>query len=138
MRLWVEDFNHQLARALRAVGIGLAMVAWASVLGSEAQQSADIRSYAQVVAAVLSVAATQWLSALPPSATLVDLLRPFEREIIAAARERAGGDAARLRVLVGRIAVLAAVRIRRAGNVPRDRRTWFRALAQVAAREQLT
>ena len=52
MRVWVEDFNFHLARALRVVGVGLAAVAWASVIGSEAQQPADTRAYLQVAAAV--------------------------------------------------------------------------------------
>src|SRR5437868_10924377 len=71
--------------ALRAVGIGLSAVAWASVLGSEAQQSADVRAYLQVGAAVLSVCVVQWLTALPPSANVVDVLRLFQRDILAVA-----------------------------------------------------
>ena len=132
MRIWLEDLKYDLAMALRAVGIGLAAVAWASVLGSEAQQSADVRAYAQVGAAVLSVCIVQWLTALPPSANLVDLLRPFERDVLAIARERSGGDAERMQALATRITDLAAGRIRGGANVPRDRRAWLRLLARLA------
>jgi hypothetical protein len=130
---WVDDFNYHLAMALRACGIGIAAVAWASVLGSEAQQATDIRSYAQVAAALVSVCIVQLLTALPPSVTAVDLLRPLEKDILAAARARAGGDAERLRLLTARITALAAVRIRRGSNIPRDRRAWLRVLARLAA-----
>jgi hypothetical protein len=132
VRIWLEDLKYDLAMALRAVGIGLAAVAWASVLGSEAQQSADVRAYAQVGAAVLSVCIVQWLTALPPSANLVDLLRPFERDVLAIARERSGGDAERMQALATRITDLAAGRIRGGANVPRDRRAWLRLLARLA------
>ena len=132
MRIWLEDLKYDLAMALRAVGIGLGAVAWASVLGSEAQQSADVRAYAQVGAAVLSVCIVQWLTALPPSANLVDLLRPLEREVLAVARERSGGDAERAEALARRITDLAAERIRGGANVPRDRRAWLRVLARLA------
>jgi hypothetical protein len=132
VRIWLEDLKYDLAMALRAVGIGLGAVAWASVLGSEAQQSADVRAYAQVGAAVLSVCIVQWLTALPPSANLVDLLRPLEREVLAVARERSGGDAERAEALARRITDLAAERIRGGANVPRDRRAWLRVLARLA------
>jgi hypothetical protein len=134
MRLWVEDFQYQLAHATRAVGIGLGAVAWASVLGSQAQQSADLRGYAVVGAALIGVLVAQWFNAPPPSATVVEVLRPMERDIVAAARERAGGDPERLHLLAARVAALAAVRIRRGGEVPSDRRAWFRALARLGDR----
>ncbi len=129
MTIWVEDLKYHLAMAMRTVGIGLAAVAWASVLGSEAQQSADVRSYAQVGAAVLSVCIAQWLTALPPSTSVAELLLPFERDILTVARERAGGGAERTQLIAGQIKALAAARIRRGGNLPRDRRAWLRALA---------
>jgi hypothetical protein len=134
MRVWVEDLTFQLARALRVVGIGLAAVAWASVIGSEAQQTAtaDTRAYAQVAAAIVAVIVAQWFTGLPPSANAVDLIRPFERDIVAAARDRAGGDVERMQMLAARIATLAVVRIRRGANLPRDRRAWLRALAHLA------
>jgi hypothetical protein len=135
MRVWVEDFNFQFARALRVVGIGLATVAWASVIGSEAQQNADTRAYAQVVAAIVAVVVAQWFTRLPPSATGVDLIRPFERDILAAARDRAGGDVERTHLLAARIAMLAVVRLRRGGTLPSDRRAWFRALARLAGED---
>src|SRR5207249_1226858 len=122
MRLWIDDINFHLARAIRALGIGLAAVAWVSVLISEAQQNVDVRSYGLVVGATLGVVIAQWFTGLPPSASVVDVLRPFERDILAAARERAGGDVERTEFLIARIAALAAVRIRRGGGVPRDRR----------------
>jgi hypothetical protein len=132
MRVWLEDLKFHLAVAMRAVGIGLAAAAWASVLGSEAQQSSDVRSLALVVSAIVSVAICQWLTGLPPSATIVGLLRPFERDIINAAREQAAGDAERIEMLVARIATLAAVRLRRGGNMPADHRAWLRTLARLA------
>ena len=132
MRVWLEDLKFQLAVALRAAGIGLAAVAWASALGSEAQQSSDVRSLALVAAALVSVAICQWFTGLPPSATIVGLLRPLERDIINTARERAGGDPERVEMLVARIATLAAVRIRRGGNPPRDIRAWLRVLARLS------
>jgi len=132
MRIWVEDFTFHLARALRVVGIALAAVAWASVIGSEAQQPADTRAYAQVAAAILAVVIAHWFTGLPPSASGVDLIRPFERDILTAARDRAGGDPQQMHMLVARIAMLAVVRIRRGGSLPSDRRAWFRALARLA------
>jgi hypothetical protein len=130
--VWVADLKFYLARALRAAGVGLAMVAWASVLLSEAQQAGDLRSYVLVAAAASGVSVAQWFAGLPPSATIVDLLRPLERDIIAAARERAGRDPERLEWLVARIAALAAVRLRRGGTLPLDRRAWLRVLARLA------
>jgi hypothetical protein len=132
MRIWLEDFKYHVAIALRAVGIGLGVVAWASVLGSEAQQSADVRAYAQVGAAVLGVCITQWLTALPPSASAQNLLRPFERDILAIARECAGGDPEQAKLLAARIAALAVERLDRGANLPHDRRAWLRALARLA------
>jgi hypothetical protein len=79
-----------LARALRVVGIGLAAVAWASVIGSRHNS-------------------------------------PLTR--------RAGADVERVHMLAGRIAVLAVVRLRRGGNLPSDRRAWFRALARLAGED---
>src|SRR5919197_604663 len=131
MRMWVEDLKYDLAMALRAVGVGLGAVAWASVLGSEAQQSADVRAYAQVGAAVLSVSVVQWLTALPPSANVLDLLRPLQRDVLAVARQRTGADAERTEVVAARITELASERIRRGANVPRDRRAWLRLLARL-------
>jgi hypothetical protein len=132
MRLWVEDFKYQLAMALRVVGIGLVAVAWASVLGSEFQLGADARTMTQVGAAILAVLVGQLLAGQPPSATIVDVLRPFERDILAVARERAQGDPDQADFLAARIAMLAAVRIRRGADLPRDRRAWLRALARLA------
>ncbi len=135
MRIWVEDLKFHLARALRVAGVGLAAVAWASVISSEAQQTADTRAYAQVAAAIVAVVVAQWFTGLPPSASAVDLIRPFERDILAAARDRAGGDTLRMQMLAARIATLAVVRLRRGGELPRDRRAWLRALARLAGED---
>jgi hypothetical protein len=133
VRVWLEDLKFHFARALRAVGIGLAAVAWASALGSEAQQNADVRAYAQVAAAILGVLVSHWFTGLPPSATVVDVLQPLERDVLAVARELAGKDTTQLEFLSARIATLAAVRIRRGVNPPsRDRRAWLRALGRLA------
>jgi hypothetical protein len=132
MRVWLEDLKFQLAVALRAAGIGLAAVAWASALASEAQQNSDVRSFALVASAIVSVAICQWLTELPPSATIAGLLRPFERDLIAVARERSDGDPERMQMLVTRMATLAAVRVRRGGSVPHDHRAWLRTLARLA------
>ena len=104
------------------------------MIGSEAQQtaSADTRAYGQVAAAIVAVVVAQWFNGLPPSANPVDLIRPFERDILAAARDVAGADMERTQMLAARIAMLAVVRIRRGGELPRDRRAWFRALARLA------
>jgi hypothetical protein len=130
---WVEDLKFHFAGALRAVGIGLAAVAWASALSSEAQQNADVRSAAQVAAAIVGVCISQWFTRLPPSATGVELLRPFERDIRAVAREQAPGNPRRREVLVARIGSLAAVRLRGGARVgAHDRRDWVRALGRLA------
>lgn len=69
--MWVKDLTFSLARALRNVGIGLAVVAWVSVLTSEAQQNGDVRAAAVVGAAILAVCVAQWFTGLPPSARLL-------------------------------------------------------------------
>lgn len=133
MPLWLEDLQFYFARSLRAVGIGLAAVAWASALSNAAQQTADVRTAVQVAAGILGVCVSQWFTGLPPSAAVVDLLQPFERDILAAAREQAPNDPERMAFLVARIASLATVRIRRGATLPiRDRRAWFRALGRLA------
>jgi hypothetical protein len=136
VRVWVEDFRFHVAMALRAVGLGIVVIAWAAVLGSEAQQGSDQRAYAEVGAAVLSLLVVHWLTALPPSATVTDLLRPLERDILAVARERARGDAALQAAYVAAVTELARERIRRGANVPRDRRAWVRALLRLAEANQ--
>lgn len=133
MPLWLEDLQFYFARSLRAVGIGLAAVAWASALSNAAQQTADVRTAVQVAAGILGVCVSQWFTGLPPSAAVVDLLQPFERDILAVAREQAPDDPERMEFLVARIASLATVRIRRGATLPiRDRRAWFRALGRLA------
>jgi len=131
--LWLEDLTFYFARALRAVGLGLVAVAWASALGSEAQQSADVRSALQVAAAIVGVCISQWLSGSPPSSSVADVLRPLEREIRAVAREQARGNPERTQVLVAHIGSLALVRIRGGARIRvRDRREWLRALGHLA------
>jgi hypothetical protein len=130
--VWVEDFKYHLAMALRAVGVGIAAVAWASVLASQAQQTGNFRSYAQVGAATLAALIVQLFAGLPPSATVAALLRPFERDIVAVAREDAGPDIELQQLYVARITALATVRIHQGANVPRDRRAWFRAISRLA------
>ncbi|HEV7663589.1 MAG TPA: hypothetical protein VGQ62_08650 [Chloroflexota bacterium] len=132
MRLWVDDFKFHLAKGLRCAGIALAAVAWASVLGAEAQQSADVRTLGLTVSAIVAVVIAQLFTGLPPSASVIGIVRSMERDIVTAARERAGGDSQRLQELVARISSVAAVRISRTGKVPSDRRAWLRALAGLA------
>jgi hypothetical protein len=122
--------------ALRAVGIGIVAVAWASSLSSEAQQSSDLRAYLEVGAAVLSVLVAQLLTRLPPSANVDELLRPMQRDISAVARERAGGDIQLQAGYAAAISALAADRIRAGANIPRDRRRWLRTLSDLADANQ--
>lgn len=136
MRVWVEDLRYHFAMALRAVGIGIVAVAWASALSSEAQQGSDPRAYFEVAAAVVSVLVVQILTALPPSATLTDLVRPMQRDINAVARERAGGDARLQAEYVSAITALATERLRQGANIPRDRRRWLRTLSDLADTHQ--
>lgn len=136
MRVWVADLNFHLGMALRAVGVGLIGVAWASMLSSEAQQNADARSYVLVGFGTLSVVVMQWLTSLPPSCTVTQLLRPLSRDIAAVARERAGREAGNVSVWSARLSDMAAVRIRAGANVPRDRRAWLRLLSRLAESDE--
>jgi hypothetical protein len=133
VRIWVADLAYYLARALRSAGIGLAAVAWASALASQAQQFNDLRSYALVGSAVIGVLISQWFAGLPPSARPLDVVRGFERDIVAVARELARGDHGLQHALVLRIATLAVERLRGGSNVPNDRRAWLRVLARASA-----
>jgi len=141
VRLWLEDFKYHLAMAMRAVGVGLIAVAWASALASEAQQVNDTRAYAEVAAVCVSLLIVHLLTQLPPSWTVKDLLKPLDRDIVAVARERSDGDAQRQAEYVAAIRALATERIRHGANVPRDRRAWVRGLSRLAeanqARDQL-
>jgi hypothetical protein len=129
---WLEDLKFHFARALRAVGLGLAAVAWASALSSEAQQSADARTVVQVAAAIAGVCVSQWFTGLPPSATGVDLLQPFERDIRAVAREQARGNPEHMQFLLARITAIATFRIRGGARLPAGaRRDWVRALGRL-------
>ncbi len=65
--------------------------------------------------------------------TVVDLLQPLERDILAVAREHADGDAETIRFIAATLAVRAAADIRHGRRLPRDRRAWFRALADAVS-----
>jgi hypothetical protein len=95
-----------------------------------------MRAYAVVLAAAVSTLVVQWLTAPPPSFTVVSLVRPMERDIVFVAREHARGDLERVPPLVAELAVLAAARIRGGANLPRDRRAWLRALLNLAETDQ--
>ena len=136
MRVWVEDLKYDLIMALRAVGIGLIIVAWASALASEAQQVSDTRAYAEVGAAVIGLIAVHVLTHLPPSWTVTDLLKPMERDVTAVAREHARGDAGTQARYVAVLRAAATKRIRDGANIPRDRRAWLRALLRLAEADQ--
>jgi hypothetical protein len=136
MRVWFADMQFHLAMALRAVGVGLIAVAWASALTSEAQQVSDTRSYLQVAAAVVSLVVVALLTHLPPSWTGEDLLKPLDRDITAVARECAAGDPQREAEYAAAIRELAIQRIRDGANVPRERRAWLRALSRLSEPDQ--
>ncbi|MBV9579454.1 MAG: hypothetical protein JO057_12775 [Chloroflexi bacterium] len=136
MRVWVEDLRFHFAMALRAVGIGVVVVAWVSALSSEAQQGSDPRAYFEVAAVVVSVLIVQLLTQLPPSARVAELLAPMQRDITAVARERAHGDAQLQTEYATAITTLATERIRAGANIPRDRRRWLRTLSDLADTHQ--
>jgi hypothetical protein len=140
MTLWVIDAQFHLANALRSVGIGLATAAWISVLTAHIQVPGDARAYFGVGATLLATAAAQvFWGTWPPSQTVVELLRSYERDILFAARELSGGDAEHARLLAARIAVCAAAALRKEQRMPADHRAWFRCLGRQAseARDQL-
>jgi hypothetical protein len=136
VRVWVEDVKYHVVVALRAVGIGVIIVAWASALASEAQQVSDTRAYVEVAAAVIGLIAVHALTHLPPSWTVTDLLKPLERDITAIARERARGDARVQMHYIGALRALATERVRGGANIPRDRRGWLRGLLRLAEADQ--
>jgi hypothetical protein len=133
MRLWLDDGMFHLANALRSVGVGLATAAWTSVLSAHVQLPTDVRTYAGIGLSLFAAAVTHVIfGARPPSMTVVELLQPLERDILAVARERAGGDAETIRFLAATVAAHAAVGVRQGGRLPRDRRAWLRSLAAQA------
>lgn len=136
MRVWVEDLKYNVAMAMRAVGIGIVVVAWASALAAEAQQVSDLRVQIEAAASVLALLIVHVLTQLPPSATVVDLLKPMERDIVAVAREKAGADKSRADDWTALLRDTAAERIRGGANVPRDRRRWLRTLSRLAEANQ--
>jgi hypothetical protein len=64
---WVQAGMVDLAGALRAVGVGLAGAGCVSILSSAVRQSADVRAYAVVAAAVAGVCIAQWFTGRQPS-----------------------------------------------------------------------
>jgi hypothetical protein len=133
MRIWLDDAMFHLANALRSVGVGLATAAWTSVLSAHLQLPTDVRTYAGIGLSLFAAAATHvFFGARPPSMTVVELLQPLERDILAVARERAGGDGEAVRFLAARVAAQAAVGVRQGARLPRDRRAWLRSLAAQA------
>ena len=136
MRVWLADFQFHLTMAMRAVGVGLVAVLWASALTSEGQQISDTRADIQVAAAVTALLMVALLTHLPPSWTGSDVLKPLQRDIIAVARERADGDPTRQAEYAAALRELAIERIHNGANVPRDRRAWLRALSRLAESDQ--
>ena|SRR5579859_5400880 len=135
MRVWVEDLKYDVVVAMRAVFIGIVVVAWASALASEAQQITDTRSYLEVAAAVVALVVVHLATRSPPSWNVTALLKPLERDILAVAREKTR-DTAVQREYVAVLRGMVAERIRRGANVPRDRRAWLRALLRLAEADQ--
>lgn len=130
MRIWLEDATFHMGAALRAVGVGLATAAWVSLLTAHIQLPTDARTYAGIGASLVATALTQILFGnRPPSMTVVDLLQPIERDILAVARERAAGDPEELRFVAAQVVAQAAVGIRHNRPLPRDRRAWLHSLA---------
>jgi hypothetical protein len=123
-----------LATALRSVGVGLATAAWVSVLTAHIQLPTEARTYAGIGASLLAAAATHVLfGTRPPSMTVVELLRPLERDILAVAREHAAGDQEKVRYIAAALTARAAADIRHGRRLPGDRRAWFRALADTVS-----
>jgi len=132
MPLWLDDVVYHLGLALRAVGVGLAAVTWVSFLTLHVQSPTNTRAYFMLAATLIGVFVVQLLGGLPPSVTVVDLLQPLERDVLAVAREKARGDSEAVHFLAARIATHAAVAVRNGNGVPKDRRAWFRTIAQSA------
>ena len=124
----MEDLKYHVVMALRAVGLGVVIVAWASALASEAQQISDTRAYVEVGAAVVGLLVVHILTRLPPSWTVTDLLERLERDMAVVAREYATD--------VSTVRALATQRVRGGANIPRDRRAWLRALLRLAQADQ--
>ncbi len=130
MSVWIEDAKFLLANAMRSVWLGLVTVAWVSIFTAASGLPGETRTSLLVLAALVGVLAPQVLSGLPPSIAVDGLLRQLEKDILAAARERAGGDLDAANTLAGKIAAEVADRIREGRNLPSDRRAWLRLLAQ--------
>lgn len=140
MTLWVIDAQFHLANALRSVGVGLATAAWVSVLTAHIQLPGDIRIYVGVGASLLATALAQLLwGGWPPSRNVADLLRTYERDILAVAREEADNHPLRTRELAVKIAACATAEVRKGRRIPAEQRAWFRCLGRQAreARDQL-
>jgi hypothetical protein len=135
MRIWLEDLKYDVVMAMRAVFIGIVVVAWASALSSEAQQITDMRAYIEVAAAITALGLVHLLTKSPPSSDVTEFLKPLERDMLAVAREKTR-DAAAQAQYVAALRAMAAERIRGGANVPRDRRAWLRALSRLAETDQ--
>src|SRR5918992_1522646 len=105
MPLWLEDATFHFANALRGVGVGLAAALWASMLSLHLQwPAASQRAYLLLACLVLGALVMHVFGGLPPSATVVDVLQPLERDMLAAARERARGDPEKMYLLASQLA----------------------------------
>lgn len=135
MRVWLEDLKYDIVMAMRAVFIGIVVVAWASALSSEAQQITDTRTYLEVAATIATLVLVHLLTRSPPSWNVTELLKPLERDIVAVAREKTR-DATLQREYASVIRAAAAARIGVGANVPRDQRAWLRALSRLAEIDQ--
>jgi hypothetical protein len=135
VRVWLEDLKHDVVMAMRAVFLGIVVVAWASALASEAQQITDTRAYLEVAAAIAALVLVHLMTRSPPSWNATELLEPLERDILAVARERTR-DATLQREYATLIRRIAAERIRGGADIPRDRRAWLRALSRLAEADQ--
>ena len=134
----MADLRFCVARCLRVVGIALTAVAWASVLGSEAQQTSDQRALLTVAAAVLSVVIGHLFTGRPPSARVAELVGGWQKDVTSLAREVLGGDDRRVPDVAQRSIALAIARIEMTGRVPYDRRSWLRLVVRIAASDRMT
>ncbi len=134
MGLWLQDARFHFGMALRGVGSGIVALAWTSVFATAAGFSGEQRTYVLMGICVAVTLVAHGFGGLPPSFTLVGLLRSLEKDLVAAARERSGGDPRAFQELVARIAAHAAARVGQGVDVPGDRRAWFRLLAQKLTR----
>jgi hypothetical protein len=65
VHVWLDELTTHFAFAARSIGVALVLVAWVSVLGSQAQLNSDLLIYVEVGAAVVGIAITQGFTSLP-------------------------------------------------------------------------